>query len=63
MSEECVKNGYYCPFVQNPHQLDQYVCLKCGIKRDLEKKEKSEALDFIILFLVGILIAIVFFRR
>ncbi|MDJ1177551.1 hypothetical protein PJF56_01615 [Roseofilum sp. BLCC_M91] len=36
---DCSQN--YCPFVQDPKNPRRYVCLKCGLERSLDRRERS----------------------
>ncbi|MDJ1174512.1 hypothetical protein [Roseofilum capinflatum] len=40
---DCSQN--HCPFVQDPKNPRRYVCLKCGLERSLDRRERSHPSD------------------
>ncbi|MBP0014142.1 MAG: hypothetical protein J7545_03255 [Roseofilum sp. SBFL] len=36
---DCSQN--YCPFVQDPKNPRRYVCLKCGLERSLDRRDRD----------------------
>ncbi len=45
---DCQQNS--CPFAQDTHHPNRYVCLKCGVTRDIDKYPSSFG-SFILLML------------
>ncbi|MFH7030176.1 MAG: hypothetical protein ACHBN1_33655 [Heteroscytonema crispum UTEX LB 1556] len=48
-------NQSYCPFAQDAHDANRYVCLKCGVEREIDRY-KSSFSSFLLLIL-GLLIS------
>lgn len=42
-------NQSYCPFAQDTHNLNRYVCLKCGVEREINGYSRLRS--FLILLL------------
>lgn len=52
-SQDC--NQGVCPFVQDPHDENRYVCLKCGLERSLERFSFG---DFLVMFVTTFFIVL-----
>jgi hypothetical protein len=57
LDKECQHdcNQSYCPFAQDVHDANRYVCLKCGVEREIDRN-KSSFSSFLLLIL-GLIIS------
>jgi hypothetical protein len=46
-------NQSYCPFAQDVHDANRYVCLKCGVEREIDRNSFSSFL----LLILGLIIS------
>ncbi|WP_315789949.1 hypothetical protein [Fischerella sp. JS2] len=47
----------YCPFAKDAHNANRYVCLKCGVERNIDNKFGSFWLLVLALFILYLLLA------
>lgn len=51
---EC--KNLYCPWVQNSHDADHYVCLKCGKERRINNYELGDGFWWVLAVIVIIIV-------
>lgn len=58
-SHQCEQNN--CPFVSDPQRPSRYICLKCGLERDIDEGRNTFGMPFI--FLAVLALVVLFYSR
>lgn len=59
-SQNCEYHGH-CPFIQDPHNSNRYICLRCGTERQVSQfSSVGGFFDFLLLIAFAVLIASAF---